>query len=288
MFTPRTLYRCYTVQVRGQTKNDSLTLSTLPTNPIMSQPHDTPSIGQLPQPLANHAQRAGQTPPAQGAYKDNFGKFVRQGATYTHVIRFANAPKTTLIGYSRPRGGREKEDKVVLLQDIIRRLLASPKAYLQAGACIEFYNNVSDDDRDSVWIFTLHHSRAEPSHYASQLPWLMAYLEGLYKPKQDAYVQGLFTPSAGNPSPYTPPVALTPTNPPQAITPHRGNLPLATPYGGAATSALSETKRFGDRMELDDYLKAFLIAGVIPPGEIEGYRWKVIRNQQLPDNYIQP
>ena len=39
-------------------------------------------------------------------------------------------------------------------------------------------------------------------------------------------------------------------------------------------------------MELDDYLKPFLLAGVIPPGEIEGYRWKVIRNQHLPDNYI--
>ncbi|GAB3225013.1 hypothetical protein [Spirosoma arcticum] len=252
----------------------------------MSKPHSTPSFGQLAQPLAAHAQQAGQTPPAQSAYKDNFGKFVRQGATYTHVIRFADTRKTTLIGYSRPRGGREKDDKVVLLQDIIRRLLASPKAYLQAGACIEFYNNRSDDDRDSIWVFTLHHSRAEPSHYASQLPWLMAYLEGLYKPKPDTYVQGLFTPPTGNPAAYSPPVALSPTNSPPTITPQRGSLPLATYYAGAGTRALSETKCFQDRMELDDYLKPFIIAGVIPPGEIEGYRWKVIRNQQLPDNYI--
>ena len=252
----------------------------------MSKPNDPQSIGQIAQPLAAQAQQAGQTPPTEGAYKDNFGKFVRQGATYTHVIRFANSPKTTLIGYSRPRGGREKEDKVVLLQDIIRRLLASPKAYLQAGACIEFYNNLSDDDRDSVWIFTLHQGRAEPSHSASQLPWLMAYLEGLYKPKPDAYVQGLFTPPAGNPSAYTPPVGLTPVNTSPALTPHQVTPPLTTPYGAAGTSSLSETRRFRDRMELDDYLRPFLLAGVIPPGEIEGYRWKVIRNQQLPDNYI--
>ncbi|GAB3224282.1 hypothetical protein [Spirosoma arcticum] len=252
----------------------------------MAKSHDSQSIGQLAQPLSAHAQRAGQTPPAQSAYKDNFGKFVRQGATYTHVIRLANAPKTTLIGYSRPRGGREKDDKVALLQDIIRRLLASPKAYLQAGASIEFYNNLSDDDRDSIWLFTLHHSRAEPSHAASQLPWLMAYLEGLYKPQSDAYVQGLFTASTGNSPAYGPPATLTPTNPPAAIDHHRGSLSMATPNGGAGTSALSETKRFKDRMELDEYLKPFLITGVIPPGEIEGYRWKVIRNQQLPDNYI--
>jgi len=177
----------------------------------MSKPNDPQSIGQIAQPLAAQAQQAGQTPPTEGAYKDNFGKFVRQGATYTHVIRFANSPKTTLIGYSRPRGGREKEDKVVLLQDIIRRLLASPKAYLQAGACIEFYNNLSDDDRDSVWIFTLHQGRAEPSHSASQLPWLMAYLEGLYKP--NAYVQDLFTPNTGGRTPYPQTATLTPAIP---------------------------------------------------------------------------
>ena len=99
----------------------------------MSQPDDIPSIGQLAQPITDQAQRAGQTPPAQSSYPNNFGKFVRQGATYTHVIRLADTRKTTLIGYSRPRGGREKDDKVVLLQDIIRRLLASPKAYLQGG-----------------------------------------------------------------------------------------------------------------------------------------------------------
>jgi len=248
----------------------------------MSKPHEPLSIGQLSQPLSAHAHRAGQTPPAQSAYPDNFGKFVRQGATYTHVIRFADVRKTTLIGYSRPRGGREKDDKVVLLQDIIRRLLASPKAYLQAGACIEFYNNLSDDDRDSIWIFTLHHSRAEPSHYASQLPYLMAYLEGLYKPQSDAYVQGLFMPTMGNQSAYAPPVALAPTNPRVAIDPPS----LDNAYGTAGTSPLSTTKRFKDRMELDDYLKPFLMAGLIPLGEIEAYRWKVIRNQQLPDNYI--
>ena len=248
----------------------------------MSQPRDTPSIGQLAQSLTDHAQRAGQTPPAQGTYPNNFGKFVRQGATYTHVIRFADARKTTLIGYSRPRGGREKDDKVVLLQDIIRRLLASPTAYLPAGACIEFYNNRSDDDRDSLWIFTLHHSRAEPSHYASQLPWLMTYLEGLYKPNPDTYVQGLFTPPAPGQAPYAPPVALTPTNHREvANTPSPNNF-----YGVAGTGPLSTTKRFNDRMELDDYFKPFIIAQVLPLGEIEGYRWKVIRNQQLPDNYI--
>ncbi len=252
----------------------------------MSKPHDPQSIGYIAQPFSAHAQHAGQTPPAQSVYPNNFGKFVRQGATYTHVIRFADSRKTHLIGYSRPRGGREKDDKVLLLQDIIRRLLASPKAYLQAGASIEFYNNLSDDDRDSLWIFTLHQGRAEPSHSASQLPWLMTYLEGLYKPKPDAYVQGLFSPSTGQPAVYTPPVPLTPTNNPPALTPQEGKLPLATPYGGTGTSALSETRRFRDRMELDDYLKSFLIAGVIPIGEIEGYRWKVIRTQQLPDNYI--
>jgi len=114
----------------------------------------------------------------------------------------------------------------------------------------------------------------------------MAFLEGLYKPKQDTYVQGLFTPPAGNPSAYTPPVGLTPTNTSPALTPHQVTPPLTTPYGAAGTSLLSDTRRFRDRMELDDYLKPFLIAGVIPLGEIEGYRWKVIRNQQLPDNYI--
>jgi hypothetical protein len=252
----------------------------------MSKPHNIPSIGQLAQPLAAHAQQAGQSPPTQSAYRDNFGKFVRQGATYTHVIRFADPAKTTLVGYSRPRAGREKEDKVVLLQDIIRRLLASPKAYLQPGACIEFYNNRSDDDRDSIWIFTLHHTRAEPSHYASQLPWLMTYLEGLYQPKPDTYVQGLFTPPTGNQAAYSPPITLSPTNTPPTSTPQRGSLPLATYYAGAGTQTLSETKRFQDRPELDAYLKPFLLAGVIPPGEIEGYRWKVIRNQHLPDNYI--
>ena len=253
---------------------------------LMATPKQPQSISPLIQPTADHAQRVGQTPPTQSAYRDNFGKFVRQGATYTHVIRFADTRKTTLIGYSRPRGGREKNDKVVLLQDIIRRLLASPKAYLQAGGCIEFYNNISDDDKDSIWLFTLYHSRAEPSHYASQLPWLVDYLEGLYKPQQDAYVQGLFTPPTGNPSAYKPEVALAPTNPREATTPHPGNPPLSNAYGGVATSSLSETKRFKDRPELDEYLKPFLLAGVIPPGEIEGYRWKVIRNQQLPDNYI--
>lgn len=255
----------------------------------MSKPHDPLSIGQIAQSFSAHAQRAGQTPPAQGAYTDNFGKFVRQGATYTHVIRLADSRKTTLVGYSRPRGGREKDDKVVLLQDIIRRLLASPKAYLQAGASIEFYNNLSDDDRDSLWIFTLHHSRAEPSHYAIQLPWLIAYLEDLYKPKQDAYVQGLFTPSTGNQSACTLALGLTPTKTREVITTQRDNLPLTTPttpYAERGTRPLSETKRFKDRMELDDYLKPFLIAGVVPQGEIEGYRWKVIRNQQLSDNYI--
>ncbi len=248
----------------------------------MSKPHEPLSIGQLAQPLSAHAQRAGQTPPAQSAYPNNFGKFVRQGATYTHIIRFADTRKTTLIGYSRPRGGREKDDKLVLLQDIIRRLLASPKAYLQAGACIEFYNNLSDDDRDSIWIFTLHHSRAEPSHYASQLPYLMAYLEGLYKPQPNAYVQDLFRPTTGNQSAYAPPVGLAPTNPGVAIDARR----LDNAYATAGTGPLSTAKRFQDRMELDDYLKPFLIAGVIPLGEIEAYRWKVIRNQSLPDNYI--
>jgi hypothetical protein len=252
----------------------------------MSKAHNPQTIGHLTQPLSAHAQHAGQTPPTQSAYPNNFGKFVRQGATYTHVIRFADARKTHLIGYSRPRGGHEKEDKVVLLQDIIRRLLASPKAYLQAGASIEFYNNLSDDDRDSIWIFTLHHSRAEPSHYANQLPWLMTYLEGLYKPKSDTYVQGLFTSPTSHPSAYAPPVGLLLINTPQAHSAQQGNPTLATPYGRAGTSHLSETKRFKDRMELDDYLKPFLLAGVIPLGEIEGYRWKVIRNQQLPDNYI--
>lgn len=252
----------------------------------MSKSHDPQHIGHLAEPLSTHAQHAGQTPSAQGGYNYNYGKFVRQGATYTHIIRSADSQKPSLIGYSRPQGGHEKEDKAVLLKDIIRRLLASPKSYLQAGASIEFYNNLSDDDRDSIWILTLHHTRAEPSPYASQLPWLMDYLEGLYKPKQDAYVKGLFMPSTSNQSAYTPAVSLSPNNPGEANAPYGGNLPQATPYGGAGTSALSETKRFKDRMELDDYLKPFIIAGVIPTGEIEGYRWKVIRNQHLPDNYI--
>jgi hypothetical protein len=236
----------------------------------MSKPHDPHSIGHIAQPLSAQAQHAGQTPPDQSAYRNNFGKFVRQGATYTHVIRFADTRRSQLIGYSRPRGGREKDDKVVLLQDIIRRLLASPKAYLQAGACIEFYNNLSDDDGDSLWIFTLHHSRAELSHSASQLPWLTAYLEGLYKPKPDVYVQGLFSTPVGHQSAYTSPVTLYPTNPGEAMKPQGNNLPQTAPYGGAGTNPLSETKRFNDRMELDDYLKPFLIAGVIPLGEIEG------------------
>ncbi|MBC3788480.1 hypothetical protein [Spirosoma utsteinense] len=253
----------------------------------MTKPHDPQSIGQLSQPLAAHAQRAGQTPPAQSAYADNYGKFVRQGATYTHVIRFAHTPKTTLIGYSRPRGGREKEDKVVLLQDIIRRLLASPKAYLSAGGCIEFYNNLSDDDRESIWIFTLHQSRAEPSHYASQLPWLMTYLEGLYKPRQDTYVQGLFTPAAGGQSVYAPPSGLSPTDPATPVDVRAPNLPLGANHKSpGVANQLSETRRFKDRLDLDDYLKPFLMAAIIPPGEIEGYRWKVIRNQHLPDSYI--
>ena len=254
---------------------------------VMATSNQPQSIHTLIQPTATHAQRVGQTPPAQSAYRDNFGKFVRQGATYTHVIRFPNPHQTTLIGYSRPRGGREKDDKVVLLQDIIRRLLASPKAYLQPGGCIEFYNNLSDDDRDSVWLFTLHHGRAEPSHYASQLPWLMDYLEGLYRPQADAYVQGLFTPAPQGQPGYTPPAGLAPTNPASTET-KLGNLPHQPTHSIPRDGELSATRRFGDRPELDAYLAPFLREGVIPVGEVEAYRWKVIRNQHLPDTSRRP
>ena len=250
----------------------------------MATPNQPQSIRTLLQPTADHAQRAGQTPPAQSAYRDNFGKFVRQGATYTHLIRFPTSSKTTLIGYSRPRGGREKDDKVVLLQDIVRRLLASPKAYLQPGGCIEFYNNISDDDRDSVWLFTLHHSRAEPSHYASQLPWLMTYLGDLYKPPADAYVQGLFTPAPKEQPAYRPPAGLTPANPVR-VGDKPGNLPPQPTHSVPQSGELSATMRFKDRLDLDDYLAPFIREGIIPTGEIEAYRWKVIRNQHLPECY---
>jgi hypothetical protein len=216
-------------------------------------------LARWPSPFAAQAQQAGQTPPTEGAYKDNFGKFVRQGATYTHVIRFANSPKTTLIGYSRPRGGREKEDKVVLLQDIIRRLLASPKAYLQAGACIEFYNNLSDDDRDSVWIFTLHQGRAEPSHSASQLPWLMAYLEAstnlnrtpMYKACSRPLWAILRLHTSGR---------LDAVNTSPALTPQGGTNRLIPPMGRQEPVLIGD-QTLQDRMELDDYLRPFSSPG---------------------------
>ena len=78
----------------------------------------------------------------------------------------------------------------------------------------------------------------------------MAYLEGLYKPKQDAYVQGLFTPPTPGPPAYMPPVALVPINPRGG-----GNSPSQnSAYGTAGNGPLSTTKRFRDRMELDDWV----------------------------------
>lgn len=100
-------------------------------------------------------------------------------------------------------------------------------------------------------------------------------------------MQGLFTPCAGNQHAYAPAAGLTNTNLPQAMNSHQDDLPLTASYGRAGTGSLAETKRFKDRMALDGYLRPYLIAGVILPGEIEGYRWKVIRNQQQPDNYTQ-
>lgn len=49
---------------------------------------------------------------------------------------------------------------------------------------------------------------------------------------------------------------------------------------------LCESRRFTDRRALDEYLAPFIREGVLPIGAIEGYKWRVIRQQQLPDDYL--
>ncbi len=176
------------------------------------------------------------TPPDQTApsvFVENFGKFERIGSTFTHKIR--RPMRTQLVGHSKPVNQPEPDDKQALLKKIVRRLTSSSKNYLGPGCSIEFYQNRSHFDRDSIHLFTLYPDRWEPNPQILHWHWLIQFLNHFYTPTVEGYVQDLSgsTPTATVAAPKS--------------------TPLPAPPVAKGVDPFSLTRRFRNTAELNAY-----------------------------------
>jgi hypothetical protein len=126
----------------------------------------------------------------------NFGKFEREGATYSWKIFRPGREK--LVGHSKPKDQAEKPNKQDLLMDCVKRL--AKNGYLKEGMRIEFYRNFSDYDKDSSMVFTLYPNRFIPERIVVTELWLMKFLKDLYSPVVYSYPSDLF-PTCGRDTP---------------------------------------------------------------------------------------
>lgn len=177
---------------------------------------------------------------APSVYTQNFGKFERLGATYTHLIKVPRIGETK--GHSKPMNQPEPDDKQKLLKDIVSRLARSSKGYLKPGNSIAFYHNRSNFDRDSVKLFTLFADRYEPDPHILTWHWLIQFLEFFYTPTTVSYVQDL----SGN-APPVPQAAPSQVSTRQPSTQQK--------------NTLSMNMRFNSMAELKQYTEALIADG---------------------------
>lgn len=216
-------------------------------------PQSTPA----PQPVAPAPQTNKDIVPdgRDGVWRRNFAKFERQGATYSWIIRVPSGQK--LYGYSKPREMAEKADKGQLLMDCVRRLARG--GYLKPGYSIEFWQNVTDDDRDSILLFTLFSSRYDPQPIIFQTNWLIAFLKNFYAPPVVTYAQTI-APEPGQRQPI--PQHVEHKAPPQ---PREFSTPVDHFY---------ENRWFASWQELIDYCVKLKELGY-PGGRIAEYKRKM-------------
>ncbi len=195
---------------------------------------------------------------ARSSFDEAWGKWDRIGATYTHHI-YQPGKQYPMPGYSKPKGRKEKDDKAEVLKDVITRL--HRKGYLREGYRLEFYQNFSIHDRDSVRICTLFPTRFEVEPELQQCAWLIQFLNDFYE--------------SLNPSNYAPPIWGSHVSSPtasQAI----GQGKYAPPISQGATrqprakDELDSSLVFNTSAELTDYVEQKTREGV-PPGRIGPY-----------------
>lgn len=174
----------------------------------------------------------------------NFGLFERIGSQYTHEI-IRPEPYTSFRGYSKPTNQKELPDKQALLKKIVKRL--GPR-YLKPGCRMEFYQNRTDNDRDTIHIFTLWPERWEPNPQCLHWLWLKEHFDRVYSPTAQHYVQDL---SGTGLQPVQVQVAVVP-----APVPSTG--PIRPPGNG---DVFSKTIAFSNTKQLREYCEKLLRDG---------------------------
>lgn len=132
-----------------------------------------------------------------GTFIKNFGKFEREGATYSWFIFVPGKQK--FYGYSKPKGMAEKANKQELLMDIIRRL--NKGGYVRERNKIVFFRNFDDDDENSVKLLTLYGTRYDPEAVVVGQTWLVQFLNNFYNPPIHQYGTELFPTGESNTPP---------------------------------------------------------------------------------------
>ncbi|CCH01668.1 hypothetical protein FAES_3661 [Fibrella aestuarina BUZ 2] len=181
-----------------------------------------------------------------------FAQFERQGSTYSWIVY--RPGKHNLYGNSKPVGAAEKADKRQLLTDIITRLNRTSK-YIVPNQMVVFYRNFSNDNRDSIKLFTLHATRYEMEACCIGETWLKNWLDAFYVPPVVVYGTDLFP--------------QVPTQPPvgKQIIPDR---PAYHP-----TDKYDETKHFKSEDSLMDYINGLLERGE-ERGRVTAYYQKML------------
>gem|GEM_PF-2637527 len=115
-------------------------------------------------------------------------KFERNGSTYTLHWWSQNDPDLfkhkKLVGYSKPVGQSEPDDKQYLLKSIIRRFRNN--GYFSRMARLDVYRNFSDENVHSQLFLTMWRNHYQLHMYGDQV-WLVQYLNEFYQDPTATY-----------------------------------------------------------------------------------------------------